>query len=101
MIVDFASTVISLVFGVAVGGLYFWLLWLAVKNMSTSLNPWKAGVIGAVARLGLLILSFAALVIFKAGAIEIIFWLIGFLAARFIIVGRIKTPVKTVLRSGV
>jgi hypothetical protein len=101
MIVDFSNAVIFFVFGAAVGGLYFWLLWLAVRNMTTSPNPWKSGVIGVVARLGLLILSFAALVIFKADAIGIIFWLIGFLALKFFIVGRIKTPVKTAMRSGV
>jgi hypothetical protein len=101
MIIDFSNAVIFLIFGAAVGGLYLWLLWLAIRNMSTSPNPWKAGGIGVLARLGLLILSFATLVIFKADAIGIILWLIGFLVVKFIIVGRMKMPDNTAIKSGV
>ena len=92
MIIDFQNTLAFLIFGVAVGGLYFWLLWLTVRSMSISPDPWRASITGIGVRVVLLFSSFTALVLFKADAIDIIVWLVGFLALKFIVVGRMKIP---------
>lgn len=100
MIIDFSIAGVVFAFGVAVGSLYFWLLWLAIRTMSTSPDPWRASIIGLAARLVLLFLSFAALVFFKADAIDIIVWLVGFLAVKFVVVGRMKFPNRISAKTG-
>jgi F1F0 ATPase subunit 2 len=86
MTIDPISTLISFVFGLAIGAVYFRVLWHSAGAIAKSKSPWRAAVKGGGLRMVVLFGSFAILVFFGAAAVELIVWLIGFVLARVVAV---------------
>lgn len=85
---ELPGMIATFLFGLGIGGLYFWTLWLSARKILVSQTPWRAGLLGGTVRLSFLCGSFALLVLLGSQAPHLIAWLAGFLLVRIITVSR-------------